>query len=202
MNMSILPVEIRTRHLLQPKLDVYYPQLAGLVDHTIEEKLNERIYQQVQTMITKQGFYDYPETEITGGYEVKTNERNIVSLTNLHYSYSGGAHGLSTLRSLTMDVQTGKVYKLKELFKPDAPYIKRLNKIIEAQIKDRDLPLLSPFKGIAPNQYFYQADRALIIYFQLYDLAPYAFGFPFFVISVYEIEDIVDQEGPLGRMLY
>ncbi|MDV2686182.1 DUF3298 and DUF4163 domain-containing protein [Alkalihalophilus lindianensis] len=202
MNTSILPVDIVTHHLIKPRLDVYYPRLAGLVDHTVERKLNERIHQQVETMIKKQGFYENPETEITGGFEIKTNERNIVSLTNSHYSYSGGAHGLIILRSLTMNIQTGKVYRLKELFNPGAPYVERLNNIIREQIKKRDLPLLTPFKGIAPYQYFYLADKALVIYFQLYDLLPYAFGIPYFVIPVYEIQDIIDEDGPLGQMIY
>ena len=44
------------------------------------------------------------------------------------------------------------------------------------------------------------ADKALVIYFQLYDITPYVFGFPMFPISVYEIQDIIDENGPLGRM--
>ncbi|MFB4475682.1 RsiV family protein, partial [Oceanobacillus caeni] len=59
---------------------------------------------------------------------------------------------------------------------------------------------ITEFTKIEPNQYFYIADKTLVIYFQLYELAPYAFGFPMFPISVYDIQDIIDEEGPLGRM--
>ncbi|HHY20883.1 MAG TPA: DUF3298 domain-containing protein [Bacilli bacterium] len=69
------------------------------------------------------------------------------------------------------------------------------------QIKQRDIFLLNGFTVIRPDQDFYIADKALVIYFQLYEITPYAYGFPMFPISVYEIQDIIDENGPLGRML-
>ena len=62
--------------------------------------------------------------------------------------------------------------------------------------------MINEFTTIRPEQDYYIADKALVIYFQLYELTPYAYGFPYFPISVYEIQDIIDENGPLGRMLY
>lgn len=202
MNTMKLPTDIISRHLVQPRLDVYYSELVNLADRHVQEHLNERITKQVMTMIRKQGYEQEPKTTITGGFEIKTNQRDIVSLTNSHYSYSGGAHGLTIQRSLTMNTQTGQVYSLKDLFKPKARYIERLNEIIKKQIKALELPLLTEFKGINPNQYFYIADKALVLYFQLYELVPYAWGFPYFVISVFEVKDMVVDDGAFGRMSY
>ncbi|MCM3712518.1 DUF3298 and DUF4163 domain-containing protein [Alkalihalobacillus oceani] len=201
MNTWQLPVQVIARQLVQPRLDIYYPELSGLANQQVQEKLNRRIVKQVMTMIKKQGYEKEPQTVITGGFEVKTNQRDIISLTNNHYAYSGGAHGLTIQRSLTMNTVTGDIYTLKDLFKPGANYSKALNAIIRRQIKERDLPLLTEFKGIAPNQYFYIADKALVLYFQLYELLPYAAGIPYFVIPVYELEHIVAEDGPLGRMI-
>jgi hypothetical protein len=136
-----------------------------------------------------------------GYFEVKTNERHILSITLSVYSYTGGAHGMTVIQSLTFDMTTGKRYSLKELFKPNSNYIERLSALIQNQIKQRNLPVLEPFKRIKPDQDFYIADKSLVIYFQLYELVPYAYGFPYFPISVYEIQDIIVEEGPLGKML-
>ncbi|WP_342669952.1 hypothetical protein [Pseudobacillus wudalianchiensis] len=38
------------------------------------------------------------------------------------------------------------------------------------------------------------------MYFQLYEITPYVFGFPMFLISVYNLQDIIDENGLLGRM--
>ncbi|WP_413374709.1 DUF3298 and DUF4163 domain-containing protein [Alkalihalobacillus sp. 1P02AB] len=202
MNTSILPVGIKARHIVEPRIDIFFPQITGLSNRTIEKNLNERIETQVYRMIRKQGYLENPQTEITGGFDLKNNQQNILSLTNSHYSYSGGAHGLTMVRSLTMDVESGKVYALKDLFKKGAKYQERINHLIREQIKSRNMDMLNEFKGIHPNQYFYVADKSLVIYFQLYELQAYVYGLTYFPISVYAFEDIIDEEGPLGKMIY
>ncbi|KMK75627.1 DUF3298 and DUF4163 domain-containing protein [Alkalihalobacillus pseudalcaliphilus] len=201
-NTSILPVSIKARHIVEPRIDIYFPQITGLSHVTIEQEMNKRIESQVYRMIRKQGYLENPETEITGGFDLKNNQRNILSFTNSHYSYSGGAHGLTMVRSLTVDVQTGRVYALRDLFKKGSNYQQRINELIRMQIKTRKLDLLNEFKGIHPNQYFYVADKTLVIYFQLYELQAYVYGLTYFPISVYDLAEIIDEEGPLGRMMY
>jgi len=125
-----------------------------------------------------------------------------LSLALINYAFSGGAHGLTIMRSLTFDVVSGKSYQLKELFKKDSDYVKVLSEIVGVQIKERDLPLLEEYNGIKPDQDYYIADKCLVLYYQLYELVPYAYGFPYFPISVYEIQDIIDEDGPLGRMIW
>jgi hypothetical protein len=36
----------------------------------------------------------------------------------------------------------------------------------------------------------------------LYEIAAYVYGILYFPISVYEIQDIITEDGPLGKMLY
>ncbi|MED3648246.1 DUF3298 domain-containing protein [Halalkalibacterium halodurans] len=202
MNESILPVQIGTKHLIEKQADVYVPLVTGGTNAQVRKRINERIEQQVKTLLQKSGVSE-PNTEITGGYEIKTNQRHVLSLTNSQYTYTqSAAHGMTYLRSLTFDTMTGKAYRLNELFKPGSPYQQLINEQIKQQIAERDMPLLAPFEGIAPNQFFYIADKALVIYFQLYDLMPYAYGFPYFPISVYSLASIVKEDGPLGRMMY
>jgi hypothetical protein len=57
-----------------------------------------------------------------------------------------------------------------------------------------------PFKGISPEQDYYIADKALVLFFQLYELTAYAYGFPYFPISIYDLQTIIDEQGPLGKM--
>ncbi|MNI20915.1 Peptidoglycan-N-acetylmuramic acid deacetylase PdaC [compost metagenome] len=153
-------------------------------------------------MLHQQGYPQNPQTDVTANYELKNNQRGILSLTLINYAFSGGAHGLTLQKSLTFNVQTGKSYTLKELFKPGSDYVAKLSAIIQAQIKERDIPLLVDFKAIRPDQDFYIADKALVIYFQQYELAAYVYGILHFPISVYQIQSIIDEDGPLGRMLY
>ena len=76
-----------------------------------------------------------------------------------------------------------------------------LSEKIKKQIKERDIPVLGEFNKIRIDQDYYIADLSLVIFFQLYEITPYVYGIPYFPISIYEIEDIIDDNGPLGKML-
>jgi hypothetical protein len=197
-----LPIDITTGHMIKPNLDVYYPMIIKLLNTTVQQKINAAILSAVNKMITDQGYSINPNTQISASYEIKTNERGILSLTLINDAYSGGAHSLTIITPLSFDVNTGSLYTLKDLFKPGSNYVKVLSAIVDKQIKARNIYLLGEFIGIKQNQEFYISDKALVLVFQLYELTSYAFGFPHFPISVYDIKDIINQQGPLGKMLY
>ena len=202
-NLIAPPVIVRTQHVVRPNFDVYFPIVEGGPNAQAQQHINMRIMQEMNQLIAS----PYPPgtpgppPAYTGGFEIKTNERYVLSISLIMYSFAGGAHGMTYIRSLTFDTRTGKEYSLAELFKPNSGYVAKINANIRAQIAARDLPLLGEFTGIAPNQDYYIADKALVIYFQLYELVPYAYGFPAFPISVYELQNEVIEDGPFGRML-
>ncbi len=196
------PVCISTMKLVMPRLEVYYPVVSGLHNLNVQRKINNNILSLAYQMIKDQGYYENPQTTMTGYYEIKTNERGILSLSLTNYAFSGGAHGMTIMKSLTFNIETGKMYSLGDLFKSGSDYVNVLSEIIKKQIKERDIPTIEEFDQIRPNQDFYIADKALVVYFQLYELAPYVYGFPQFPISVYEIQDIIKEDGPLGEMIH
>lgn len=202
MDFTRFPVQIATQKLMNPDLDIYYPAVIGLPDAQVQQRIISAIYDMVVSLLVKQGYYQNPGAEVSGWYEIKTNERGILSLSLGNYIYiTHAAHGMTVIKSLTFDIVTGKSYSLADLFKPGSDYVKVLSGIVERQIKERDIMLLEDFKGIKSDQDYYIADKALVLYFQLYELTAYAYGFPYFPISVYDIEDIIDEQGPLGKMM-
>ncbi|MDF2040261.1 DUF3298 domain-containing protein [Cytobacillus oceanisediminis] len=185
-----------------PTKVVYYPRVTGMQNRQLQDLINSTIVKENQQLITQQtGAMDTTVVDLYGYYEIKNNQRDVLSLSLSNYVYYyHAAHGMTVIKSLTFDLQKGKQVSLKDLFKPGSDYVKRLTELISIQIKQRDIPLLVDFKAIRPDQDFYIADKALIIYFQLYEITPYAYGFPMFPISVYDLQDIIDENGPLGRM--
>ncbi|MGN7311570.1 DUF3298 domain-containing protein [Alkalicoccobacillus gibsonii] len=203
MNTSVLPAQVVTRHMLSSRLDIYYPEIIQLPTPRVQHELNQAVNQQVHQMIHDSGYNDPPrDTTLTGGYEMKNNQRTILSLMNRLYYYSGGAHGMTVQETLTMNINTGQIYTLSDLFKPGSSYEATLNRNIEAQIKTRDLDLLNPFTGITKNQKWYIADKSLVLFFDLYELQAYVYGFTYFPISVYDLQSIIREDGPLGEMIY
>ncbi|CAM3146566.1 DUF3298 DUF4163 domains-containing protein [Filibacter tadaridae] len=198
------PVSIVTKKLphASPNVNVYYPTVMHLQDFTVQRKINHAIISTLNEILIEQNFYDTNLVELQAYYELKTNQRGILSLNLIVYSFTGGAHGMTIIKSLTFDVKTGKQYDLKDLFKPGSDYQKKLSSIIRKRITDWKTILLDPpFKGIRSDQNFYIADTSIVIYFQLYEIAPYSSGFPYFPIPILDIADIVRSNGPLERMM-
>lgn len=196
------PVSIQTYKVLRDKLNLLYPAVVKHTPYTAELAMNTAIVNAVNKQLREQGYPQNPQTDVTAHYELKTNERGILSLTLWNYAFSGGAHGLTIQNALTFNTESGKAYALKDLFKPGSDYVAKLSAIIKAELKTRDIPLLVEFNSIRPDQDFYIADKALVVYFQVYELAAYVYGFLYFPISVYAIQDIIAEDGPLGKMLY
>lgn len=171
-------------------------------DQGMEQFINERITYQTQQLINKQADeMPTPLVEMDGSFEIKNNQRNVLSLSLSNYAYHyQAAHGMTYIESLTFDLKERKQCSLSDLFKPGSHYTERLTELVNEQIEHRDIQTFDDHVDIQPDQDFYIADKALVIYFQLYDITPYVFGFPMFPISVYAIADIINEDGPLGRM--
>jgi len=196
------PVNVQTFVAKSTTATIYYPQIY-LPEHLpTAQSINHLICDIVNGLIEKQ--YKEQDTdefgEMIGTFEVKANERNILSITFMNYAIIPfAAHGLTFMESLNVNVKSGKVYELSDLFKSGSNYQRRLTNIINKQIKERQLDVFSPdgIDTIPSDQRFYLTDQTLVIYFQQYDIAPYYVGLPLFPIPIYELEDIVSDHGPL-----
>ena len=172
-------------------------------DHFVQQTINQKIFQLTESLFQQQFQQqgEYVFDQMIGTYEIKTNQRFVLSLTLSNYAIAAGAaNGLTLMKSLTFDIRTGESYQLVDLFQPGSEYVTKLSDIVQKQIKIRDIPTVGTFNGVSPNQDFYIADKCLVLYFQVNVFTPHYVGFPMFPISVYELESIVTDNGPLGRM--
>lgn len=198
-----LPVQIVSHpiRMATPKIDLVYPQVTGLANPAAQSAINLQIVTEFTLLAQQLGYGNQNLVEMTGYYEVKTNERGVLSLLLVVYSFTGGAHGLTLAKGMTFDVQTGRRYRLGDLFKPDSGYTDVLSGIIGDWIKQWEVPVLEPFESISPDQDFYLADHSLTVFFQIYELTPYVYGFPYFPIPLKSLEAIVADPSPAAILL-
>ncbi|MDW0117119.1 DUF3298 and DUF4163 domain-containing protein [Sporosarcina thermotolerans] len=202
--MEDVPLIIHTKMLphTSSKVKVYYPVISDMEDAAIQRSLNHTIIHTLNEMLVNQNFYDDNLVEMVANFEIKTNERGVLSLILIVYSFTGGAHGITFTRALTFDTRTGKQYELEELFKENSDYVKKISDIIREDIKKWKIELLEPpFKEIRKDQDFYIADTSIVIFFQLYEITPYYWGFPYFPIPLLDLRDIIKPDTPLDRMM-
>lgn len=123
--------------------------------------------------------------EAYSDYEVTYDKNNILSIPITTYEFTGGAHGMTYLKSFNYNLSNGKQLQIKDLFKSETDYEKIINDYIIKEIeKNKDLYFTGEdgFNGISNNQEFYIDKDGIVVYFQLYDIAPYYVGIPKFNI--------------------
>ncbi|MFE0558622.1 DUF3298 domain-containing protein [Paenibacillus sp. NPDC058910] len=197
------PASIHTLTHTAPGLVIHYPQVHGLMDPEAEAAINRAIILQIQEMQREQQQVQTgTNLQTTGTFEIKTNERGILSLVLTNYTYSEHmAHGYTVTKGLTFATATGKSYALSDLFRPGSGYQAILAVEVNRQIKERGIPVLenSPVT-VSPNQDFYLADKSLVIFYPLYAITPYYVGFPMFPISVYDLLGLAAENGLLSDL--
>lgn len=180
--------------------NVGYPQIGGLINKTVQNNINEIIKKQVTGLIPQEGCSIYEV--ISGSSKITLNNKGILSTTTTVYTFKKqAANGLTVQKSVTVDLETGRVYQLQDLFDENSNYKNVISNMIRQQIKERNLPLIKEFKGITGNEDFYLTQNGLVIYFQEIEYTPHYVGIPEFVIPYSQIKDMLNKEGPIARLM-
>ena len=189
--------------------DVYmlirYPQISGHPDKSVEEKINKKLKEIFigDKTGSKKEEEKYIE-DISAGYEVG-NIENLLSITKNEYAYFfGAAHGMPFMEAYYININTGKFYKLGELFKKNSKYVEKLNVIVKELIKEKrkepdPIFFYEPFGGISSEEGFIIGEDKIQLFFQPYEIAPYSEGFPIFDIPYSKINNIIDKEGDFWK---
>jgi len=184
------------------KIDVTlnYPQLSGLADQAVQDGINSLFRQEAASAKQEgqQNIKDYPPSlspnkyETYFDYRIKYNRNNILSVIFLDYQYTGGAHGSTIQKAYTLDLQTGKEYAMKDLFKTGSDCAALFNSEVRQGIKDRELYELTTFSAISADQAFYLDNSGVSVYFQQYEYFPYAAGIQTFTLDYPALKDVLD----------
>lgn len=181
---------------------IYIPQIKGIKNRKVEKKVNSKLKtlsyfkpfaeDQISHSINENDVLDY---SYYGTFEVTFFKKNILILSLTGYYYPlGAAHGLSSKITSVINLDTGEFYSLEDLFNPNSDWKNRLDSIIQKMIDKEpqyEYVYKDGFKGIDEGQNFYIDDNNLYIYFQPYDIGPYAAGFIIFKIPFSLIQDIM-----------
>ncbi len=195
------PVTIKTLHYVKTHIYFDYPALSGLSDPAKEQKMNDMIHRFVKQMVSELYYMEIP-TDVSGYYEVKTNERGILSIAFLGSGDFLGAHPIQMVRSLTFDIKKGEAYPFYELFEEEEAafaFLSRWGK--ESFIKRKIDFFEDSYLGVKKRQDYYVVDHMMVIYFQQYEIGPRSIGFPFFWVPLEKLENHLTENSFLKRLI-
>jgi len=200
-------IVVRTKKFRPTRLVlVNYPFIEGLDDSDVEASIN----------VALESIFTEPRKDKSALEGISAEDKfsvrllgNLLIIERSGYDYSyGAAHGNPFKFYYHIDIRTGSFYTFKELFREDMDYVSKINEMISVEINKNlasDKPIYyegeAGFKSISDEPLFHIEPNAVVIYFAPYEIAPYAAGFPEFVIPFADIEKYIDKSGKFWAAL-
>ena len=180
------------------KVDMTFPLVQGVKDKQVEEKINQIIREdilnfknQLQTeseeylQSAKNKEWEIRKYKASTYYIVHYQKDDLLSLSVFYYRYTLGAHGHTLQRAYNFNLENGEEILLGDILKGKKDYVDIINQEIRRQIELNPQEYFSEwsvFQSISEEQPFYLIEDGIVVYFGLYEIAPYASGIRYFQI--------------------
>ena len=178
--------------------DITIPVIQGLEDKQIEDEINQTIQEDILNFRYRiqAESEEYLQSAKSKGEEIRKyiasayyiihyQKDSILSISVFYYCYIGGAHGCTVQEAYNLNLVNGERITLPEILKEKKDYVEIINREIKRQIKlnpDAYFEKGAAFQSISPEQPFYLIEDGIVIYFGLYEIAPYSSGIRYFKI--------------------
>jgi len=158
----------------------------------LQKKYETELYRDAVDLFeyTVRNQFPFHMFEAVSAYDLTYDQDGVVSLYHDEYTYTGGAHGSTVRRSETWDTRTGQRLSLFQFVKDPTGYHEKIMDAIrqqaELQIQRGENIYFEDYPQLISEHFnpesFYLTPEGVVIYFQQYEIAPYAGGLPEFTI--------------------
>lgn len=147
-----------------------------------------------KTVCEQWGIESYSPMEFCLSFDVTANRKNLLSITTYDYRDSNGAHPNEVCESKTYDMKAEKTLALTDVFGTDQKDIDDMvYQTFVQYLKDESIEVDAEtdktVKEQAPNVNWYLTDDSVGMYFNPYDIAPYAAGRPSVALAYADAKD-------------
>lgn len=204
---TIKTVELKGHHEARDlDYEVSYPQLTGLADAAVQEKVNANLRRMglagKRLMEIHLRTWEKPEgwdlhSYVSVGFTVEALTPELLSISqSISDYYAGAAHPNGTLRARTFDLKTGEVVS-RRLFREGAldEVARRVDRKLRADPENEldgeyllDTPTAEDVRQVAV------AKDGLVFLFDAYTLGSYAQGPAVVKLSFQELDGLLNQE--------
>lgn len=173
-------------------------------ENDVAEKINDKINEQVAVFFdfVSGEFYDQATDELANSsndvpfrkydsvlnYQDTYNSNCVLSFYRDEYYFSGGAHGSTTRKSNTFNLNNSLQIPLRSFFKADWKETILNQILIQAKHIQEENPniFFEDYENLIIKNFnaqnYYVSNKGIVIYFQQYDIAPYSTGIVEFTI--------------------
>ncbi|MCQ6561305.1 PdaC/SigV domain-containing protein [Paenibacillus mendelii] len=191
MNDITISSESLTKSNTNAAIEIQYPTINGLTDeaqkaiNTVLKQKADHFAAASEKQASKRDGSVERKYEFIQNYVVTFNREGVLSIVIDQYSYTGGAHGGTFREGLTFSLKNGKRLELGDLLKAAPNYKQTLDRLLKERTKKEDFAIDSA--GLKDKPDFYVKEGGLAIFYQQYEIAPYAAGFPTYTFNFGEL---------------
>lgn len=171
---------------------IVFPKVEGGAGETINSAVCAAVMDRAE----------YLGISVFTDYRVEYNRNGIFSIRMFLYDMYGEEEARIDCVPLTFNSETGELYHISDFFdSEDQNWRGRIPDIITAQAADYQMVLLSDILPISDDRQFYITDEAVVLMYDLYEIATFSAGEPEFEIPVDDIAECLDDTSVLNAML-
>lgn len=184
---------------------IEYPEISELTDSAVQEAINRKLKEEFVGSYKGSNKEGGVFTEVIDiGYGAERNKELLIISKSGYFYPIGAAHGQPYREELHINIKTGKLFEIKDLFKKGSGYGEKLTRKLKEKIvkmnNEEGVHIFSDDVGDWEESSGFTVKKdELKIYFHPYAIAPYAAGFPEFDIPYEEIMSLIDIEGEFWR---
>lgn len=191
MNKIGITSETITKTNKNASIVIHYPKVSGLGED-VEQKINAVLKEKAEQFAkSSEEQASHRDGKIEHTYDfvqnfaVTFNREGVLSIVTDQYGYTGGAHGGTFREGLTFSLKDGKQLGLDDLLKAAPDYKQKLDRMLKQKTKDTAFSDVTA--GLKDQPDFYLKEGGFAIFYQQYEIAPYAAGFPTYAFSFGEL---------------
>jgi hypothetical protein len=187
--------------LYQPSVAVRieYPQISGMKDKSIEDKLNKRFLDLSGLNETKEEIEEKDFVYTYAEWFNTTISDKLLTIQLSSYMDSFGAHGNGFTTYKHFDLVSGREFLLKDLFKANSEFKVKLGKIVSKQYNSR-ADYQKEIEVKDDTDFYFLKDGIMIFYSQDM-IASHAEGNIELFVKFDEIKDILNKEADIFKLI-
>ena len=169
----------------------------AFIEDALKNQENGKSDYEGMTEEQKQDFFQ--SYDDYGSYEVKRQDKKVLSFSCISWSYGGGAHGMSYSSGLNYDVETGKVLTFEDIFKDKENGMAQLkeNVLEQCQQPYYSEMLFEDYENyiddVLTDEYWYFSKDGLHVISNQYMLSTYASGIFEFIVPYDALTELKEE---------
>jgi len=163
-------------------INIEYPKTGSVfVDNDIKVLLASEIFHFKRALMDQKNNPADWKYDLVINYETFDSRSDIKSVKFEIYSFTGGAHGMTRIRTKVFDMKNSKILSLADIFRNDPDYLKKISSYVANQFKKAKISDDNwVMDGAGPTESNYSSfvitPLCIIFYFDPYQVACYAAG--------------------------